>query len=218
MCLPLSLLYLSLSSGLSQVHRLSELHKHRRTIIGHTSEPRRQLILPTASRSLPRTPRLWKHRLTGAEPHAVFLPAHIISLYLHSSLKLLLFSSHGADNFAVIFYACGEGCCIKNIPTEPHASLCNHNKWKFKGFFWLVFQHINNVPFCFYFLHWLPPRSAPHLFNTTQRWKRCRGTTLALSCLRSPTAGRAPLTPTWSTAPSSPTSATPASNSPALRY
>lgn len=129
-CLPLPSPYLSLSFGLSQVHRLWELHKHRRTTIGHTSEPRHQLILPTASCSLPLTPRLWKHRLTGAEPHAVFLPAHIISLYLHSPLKLLLFSSHSADNFAVIFDARGEGCRIKkkNVPTEPHASLCNHNK------------------------------------------------------------------------------------------
>lgn len=116
LCLPLSSLYLSLSFGLSQVHRLSELHKHRRTTIEHISEPRHQLILPTASCSLLRTPRLWKHRLTGAEPHAAFLPAHIISLYLHSSLKLLLFSSHSADNFAVIFDARGEGCCIKKCP------------------------------------------------------------------------------------------------------
>lgn len=48
----------------------------------------------------------------------------------------------------------------------------------------------------------------PSPTNTMQRQQRCRGTTLALSCPRSPTAGRARPTLTSSMAPSSPTSAT----------
>lgn len=66
-------------------------NKHRHTIIGYTSA---SAGFAHCFVSWPCVLQLGRQRLTGAKPHAVFLPANITGLYLHlSPPKTLLFST-----------------------------------------------------------------------------------------------------------------------------
>lgn len=182
------------------------------------------MVLSTALCSWPCILHLGKHRLTGAKPHAVFHPANITTLYLHFSSQPLLFSAHKTDNIAVAFIPCRGSCCIlmQGFPGAKN-HVCLYDP-KHESVIFIIQENLTSNYFCapstnvifftasgtnFFFQLCF---SSPTNTNNSFQQQRCRGMILALSCQRSPTAGRAHPTQTWSTAPSSPTSATPDSS------
>ena len=151
--------------------------------------------------------QLDRHKLTGAKPHAVFLPARITSLYLHFPLQPWLFRAQRTHDSAVVFIP-RRGCCILILGFPWGSSTYLYDLVAMRITFgqeFFVFQNLQSfiimlifpiIPnFLFTVLSFLSPNIIPLFFCQ----QRCRGTTPVQTSQRSQTAGRAHPTLTWST-------------------